>query len=131
MSGDNRLTRHRWVRIMSEFSAEGVWDRDGRCCPDDELPISSGLRERLRAWQRRFDQWYPRPWSEPGEFPPFDIRDFSREGLEIAKAVKEELPDWTVIYFDEMRHGDVIFRGASEDRSYFEYEVTPGPVRDR
>jgi hypothetical protein len=31
----------------------------------------------------------------------FDFVAFAREGLKIAKAVKMELPHWTVTYWDE------------------------------
>lgn len=110
---------------MCDFFAEGVWDIKGRGCSAEELPISADLLARLRSWQAHYDEWYPSPADEPGEYPPFDDLAFSREGLEIAKAVKAELPDWTVVYFDEKRFDEVAFERLERDRGYFEYEVRP------
>jgi hypothetical protein len=51
------------------------------------------------------------------------VRVFSEQGLEIARDLKRELPDWTVVYFDEERNNESIWLGGPEDRSYFEYEI--------
>jgi hypothetical protein len=52
----------------------------------------------------------------------FDYEPFSQEGLAIAHAIKMELPDWTVVYFDEAayhkRAGHV-----NRLREPYEYEV--------
>lgn len=99
-----------WVRIMADYCADGVWDRDGVGFSADDLPISSALRARLRAWQKRFDL---------DQEPP-DRESFSAEGRDVAECIKRELPDWTVVYFDEAKAVD---RGNAE-RFVFEYEIT-------
>lgn len=92
----------RWVRVMADLNADGVWDVTGcgRSC--DELPIADALVGRIRAWQR----WYDR---EEGNAPisaahGWDTRTFGAEGLAIAQAIKVALPaDWVVVYHDIRR----------------------------
>lgn len=112
----------KWVRVMCDFSAEGVWAKDGAGIGMDELPISREIKQRLLEWQ----EWFER--DNENYLPPsqrtttFDVAAFSKEGLEIAKAIKAELPDWTVVYFDE---GKSSAGNRASDRSGFEYEVHP------
>lgn len=109
---DSSLTGRRWVRIMAEVCTDCVWNIAGEGCLADGLPVSAVLRQRMFTWQ----DWYDRDYDE--EDGPFDRVAFAAEGLAIARAVKAELPGWTVIYHDESRTGD--YRGP---RSVFEYEV--------
>ena len=112
---DNALVADKWVRIMADSCADGVWAEGGGFCSADQLPISAALIERIRAWQ----DWYDRDENDWGLFKG-DVQAFSQEGLVIARAVKSALPDWTVVYFDEAaaeRSPD----GAA--RMLFEYEV--------
>lgn len=120
---ENSLVARKWVRIMCDFSADGVWDKEGCCCDADDLPVPADLIARIRAWQAKYEYEAPTPASEDYVPGSFDDRAFSREGLAIAQAVKRALPDWTVIYFDEARSNEVLFRGQKADRPYFEYEV--------
>lgn len=109
------MTEEKFVRIMCDYQSDGIWDKNGAAAELDELPVSAGLRTRLRAWQLAFEE------ADMGSLP----KSFSDDGREIAKAVKAELPEWTVIYFDEWacqrlrdtwKHGD--------DRAGFEYEIS-------
>ena len=100
MSSDDLLGRSRWIRIMADYWADGVWDVDGCACAADELPISAELVARLRAWQAGYDA---SDALEPAH--ELDAGAFGAEGLAIARAVKAELTDWTVVYFDEARSG--------------------------
>jgi hypothetical protein len=88
-----------WVRIMADYSTEGVWDRAGRACSLSDLPISKILRKRLLRWQAHYEE------SDDNGFfsTAFDLEGFSAEGLQIAICVKRQLPDWSVMYFDEMK----------------------------
>ncbi|MBS0961217.1 hypothetical protein [Acetobacter thailandicus] len=117
MTEEPCLADEKWVRIMSEYGCEGIWHRDG--CPAfaDELPVSEGLRERLLAWAQRYDD-YDFPPEEHST--PFDMETFARDGLEIVRAIKAELPDWTVIYFDESKAD---YKNCSQPRAQYEYEV--------
>jgi hypothetical protein len=111
----------KWVRVMADYSSDGLWERDGCMMGREDLPISPELAARHEAWCR---------WYEDSEFfmaesertRPFDLAAFSAEGLSIAKAIKAELPDWTVIYFDE---GKAQPYRESRPREEFEYEVMP------
>lgn len=51
--------------------------------------------------------------------PPFDMETFARDGLEITHAIKAELPDWTVIYFNESKAD---YKNRSQPQSQYEYE---------
>jgi hypothetical protein len=118
---DNTLIAWKWVRIMADYAADGVWDKTGAGCCADELPIEPTLVERLRAWQAWFDDL-----SDDNERnPDWDAAAFAREGLAIARAVKAALPDWTVIYFDEAALA-AASRGAPH--SIFQYEIGGGPA---
>ncbi|WP_052341802.1 hypothetical protein [Salinarimonas rosea] len=89
------ISADRWVKIMCDYSAEGVWMRGGAVALDG-FPVSENLKARLRGWQRYYEMN-----AAPETEVFFDVALFSRVGLDIARAVKAELPDWTVVYFDE------------------------------
>lgn len=109
----------RWVRLMCDFAADGVWNSKGEGCSADSLPISRALLERVRAWQA----WFERDaWDGSSDLrPPFDVLAFSAEGLVIARDMKRELPDWTVVYFDQAA-GEAV-RGKGCGRDTFEHEI--------
>lgn len=117
------LATQKWVRVMADFSAEGLWAKDGSGCGACELPISDALKKRLRAWQDWFEddcESYLPP-EERNQPRDFNVAAFSAEGREIARAIKSELPDWTVIYFDEEK-AEADNRNDG-DRSAFEYQI--------
>jgi hypothetical protein len=90
----------RWVKVMAEYSSCGLWDSNGVHSDEAELPVSEALKARLRKWcdwYERNDDYLPEPRTQ------FDYEAFAAEGLLIAKAIKAELPDWTVTYFDESK----------------------------
>jgi hypothetical protein len=117
MADDSSFTTERWVRIMCDYSADGVWHSDGASGCAEGLPVEEALIERIRQWQAWFETY--EPWEDnPAEF---DIEAFSAEGLAIAKAVKAALPDWTVIYFDEA----ALARASRKaPRHVYEYEIS-------
>lgn len=104
------LSECKWVRVMADYCADGIWGKDGAGVPADDLPVPAALKDRLAAWQDAFDS--------------DDIREpeFSIEGLLIAQEIKKALPDWTVVYFDSAA-SDRIEMWTGGDRSQFEYEV--------
>ncbi|QIG49395.1 hypothetical protein G5V57_17725 [Nordella sp. HKS 07] len=125
---ENSLTCQRWVKIMADFSADGVWDKQGELCHLADLPVSDALKQRISAWI----DWYDREADADGpNVIPFDVRQFSEQGVAIARDVKRELTDWTVVYFDERRCNESILEGGPANRSYFEYEVKVGDVGDQ
>jgi hypothetical protein len=97
MNDGNSLIEHRWVKVICDYCAWGVWDRDGLPREASELPIEPALVERIEAWQALYEtlpvEMRVTDWSQGARF--------LAEGLAIARAVKAALPDWTVIYVDE------------------------------
>jgi hypothetical protein len=112
MADYSTFAEERWVRIMCDYSADGVWHKDGAGDSADKLPLERTLIERIRRWQ----DWYETQLDDAN----FDVNAFSAEGLSIARAVKNSLPDWTVIYFDE---AELARASPGAPRSVFEYEV--------
>ena len=110
------LADDKWVRIMCDFGAEPIWDRQGAPAYLYELPVSEELRQRLANWQATFESEGDTP-HPPGSI---SVAAFSAEGIAIARAVKAALPDWTVVYFDEEKAAP---SPVDRPRSYFEYEV--------
>ena len=125
---ENQLVADRWVRVLADYSCEGVWQKDGIPADIDELPVSDELRKQFLAWQEE----YNRLWDiyledeeyRPEPFPGWNA--FSAWGLELAKAVKVQLLDWTVIYYDEEKSWESSYddTGKRKPRSYIEYEIT-------
>lgn len=95
----NSLVANRYVRILCDYGCEGVWNIRGEACDINDLPVKSDLAAMILAWQTWFEH------SEPGlKSPiPFDNGAHAAFGLFLARRVKEELPDWTVVYFDAAR----------------------------
>lgn len=111
----------KWVRVMCDFAADGLWAKSGGSVGPEDLPVSDDIKARLRKWQDYFER-HNQSYLPPGERDTeFDVVAFSAEGLAIAKAIKAALPDWTVVYFDESRctYGD-----ADQRREEYEYEVS-------
>lgn len=118
------LHREKWVRIMADYGAEGIWDKRGFSREPESIPLSCELSTRVYAWQ----DWYDRQCTDYLPENQLDVVAFAAEGLAIARAVKAALPDWTIIYFDEARLAEARRERtgqpfASEDRARFEYEI--------
>lgn len=110
----------RWVRVMADYLSTGLWGPSGASVEVERVPMSDALKARLAEWC----DWYE--FNEdylPAEARKhaFDHEKFSAAGLELAKAIKAELPDWTIVYFDEFKMMNTKSRA---DRSQYEYEVT-------
>lgn len=110
----------KWIRVMADNSSTGLWHRNGANVETSYLPVSAHLLKRLDAWCR----WYERNEDylpEAERKSAFDYQGFAAEGLLIARAIKTELPDWTVIYFDEMVYHRSFGRGVP--REAYQYEI--------
>jgi hypothetical protein len=103
--------RRRNLHLMADYGAAGVWDHDGAPLDPGKLPISPKLRERLARWCARFQKSFE---------AEIDLDAFAAEGRAIARAVKAELPDWSVVYFDEAAAARAKYQGAPTD---FEIEI--------
>jgi len=110
----------KYVRVMADFCADGLWNEEGMIeqeHPDLNLP--DDIIQRLEAWQLWHDRDNQDYLNESERTKEFDIKAFSEEGSEIAKAIKVHLGDeWTVVYFNEY-----VYWKTYVDRSVYEYEV--------
>jgi hypothetical protein len=88
---------------MADYGAAGVWDHDGTPLDPTELPLSAKLRARLARWCAHFEKSFERD---------IDLDAFAAEGRAIARAVKSELPAWSIVYFEEAEAADADYRGA-------------------
>jgi hypothetical protein len=119
----------RWVRLMADVSAPGVWHRDGSCDVAEALPISRELMSDIYEWQ----YWYDAEERRHEAGTVFEMADdwdadgFAARGLELARRLKAELPDWTIVYHDiaaVKRSGGYRAEGG---RDQWEYEVRLDP----
>lgn len=125
-----RLAAERWIRVMCDYSADGVWARNGAATLPAFLPISIALTARILAWQEVYETF--EPWEV--EVDPVKWAAWAAEGLAIAIDMKRQLPDWTVVYHDDTR-GPPQTPGVPWDeiieryRPWFEHEIAPEVVR--
>jgi hypothetical protein len=101
--------RRRHLNLMADYGAAGVWDHDGAPLDPEKLPLSPRLRARLARWAARFQRSFE---------TEIDLDAFTTEGRAIARAVKAELPDWSIVYFDEAAAARADYSGPRA-----EYEV--------
>lgn len=90
----------KYVKLMADYCSSGVWEIDGIMMDIDALPISERLRVAIRKWVDYYetnDDYL----AEDDRTSDFDVDFFGEEGYKIAKLIKAELPDWTVMYYDE------------------------------
>jgi hypothetical protein len=88
---------------MADYGSAGVWDHDGAPLDPSSLPLSAKLRTRLARWCDRFEKSFE---------TEIDLEAFAAEGRAIARAVKAELPDWSIVYFDEAEAARAQYQGG-------------------
>lgn len=103
-----------FVLIMCDWCAEGIWSRGGGSMCLEYFPIRQSLKDRIMAWQ---DWWQVQPTDE-SEDPAVDVEAFTIEGGHLALAVKAELPDWTVEFYDHAQSR----KDRENDPCYANYE---------
>ncbi|APG30475.1 Hypothetical protein GbCGDNIH3_1596 [Granulibacter bethesdensis] len=87
--------------VMGGDLTHCLWSSKGEMILLADLPISQDLTTRLQAWEDWADDF--EDFLPPEERAPFDLEGFTEAGLEIARALKAELPDYTILYCDESR----------------------------
>lgn len=123
------------IRIVADYCTCGFQLAD-ESAPAGAAPLSDGLVQRLAEWNARYeDLCHPLDY-EDVTGSRFDFVAFSAEGLDIARAVKRELPGWTVTYWDEALDWFLARDPRSYDPARAEYEITledalAGRARDR
>lgn len=96
--------RSRHVHLMADYGSAGVWDHDGNPLDPARLSLSPQLRARPARWCARFERSFE---------AEIDLDAFAAEGRAIVRAVKAELPDWSIVYFDEAEAARAKYRGTS------------------
>lgn len=123
------------IRIVADYCASGFQLAD-EGAPVNAPPLSEPLVQRLADWNARYeDRCHPLAYEDVSG-SRFDFVAFSAEGLDIARAVKRELPGWTVTYWDEALDWFLARDPRSYDPAKAEYEITlddafAGWARDR
>jgi hypothetical protein len=123
------------IRIVADYCARGFQLADEGAAATVP-PLSEALVQRLADWNARYeDRCHPLDYEDPTG-ARFDFVAFSAEGLDIARAVKRELPGWTVRYWDEALDWFLARDPRSYDPAKAEYEITlddafAGRARDR
>jgi len=100
-----RINLRRCVRLMADYSSTGVWNSDGSSMSLSRLPISDELTEAISEWADFYDRYstdYSYPNSTSPMFGKFDGDRHAASGRLLAKRLQAELPDWSVVYFDDM-----------------------------
>ena len=95
----------RWVRVMAEDGAPGLWDVTGCARDAEELPIDSALVARMEAWAEWYDRESAANVGFPKSFhweqlPDAPVTAFNAEGRAIGRAIHAALPNWTVVIVD-------------------------------
>lgn len=114
------------VRIVAGDGGLGYELADAGASAHEALPVSEALRDRLSAWNARFeDGCDAEAYSDP-TCSRFDFIAFANDGFRLAKEVKRQLPGWTVLYWDEAL--DWRYWMTREPRRFergtVEYEIT-------
>lgn len=114
------LAEQKWVRVMTDYGSDGLWNKSGAAVDAESLPVSDALKAQLAAWCERYEKsgFYLAP--EDRQNASFDVVAHGNEGRVIARAIKAHLPDWTVIYYDEAVYEIV---GSDAPRGCYEYEI--------
>ncbi|HET8688534.1 MAG TPA: hypothetical protein VFM18_18125 [Methanosarcina sp.] len=114
----------KFVKLMSDYSSSGLWHSDGVMMEASDLPVSKDLQEQIAEWVREYDLYNTSYRGEVSE-DQFNLGWHSAQGIDIAKNIKRELPDWTVFYFNEwlMERTPELKKQRGEDRDYYNYEI--------
>lgn len=131
-----------YVCIMPEIGDLCCWDRAGVGFGVEDLPISPELAAALQAWAEAYteidhERDEDRARTCDGLLFSPRLAAHSERGLELARRVKAELPDWKVVYWDETKFEAALralrdalgSRGIPDRlpphvRATFEFEVT-------
>jgi hypothetical protein len=93
-----------YLKLKPDYECYPIWKIGPNYVENlnpEELPITQILKNRLTAWQIKFDQTLDR--SDPissGFKSKLEVNDFDREGHEIWKKLIHEMgPDYQIKYF--------------------------------
>lgn len=78
---------------MADWGAQGLWDEHGRMYHVSRFPLPDELQQRILAWQEKFTE-EAEPWLPDDTF---DWDEHYEECIAIARAIKQELPDYEIV----------------------------------
>lgn len=84
----------KYLRLMADHCSSGFWDEDGANLDPENLPVFYWLKRMIEDWQAVYDR-------EAMDMDKFDVKTFSKNGYALAVKLKQNLPDWTIMYYDE------------------------------
>ena len=121
------------VRIVADDGGQGYVLDDPSAVACGELPVSQVLRDRLLAWNARYDDGCDAEALSDATCGRFDFIAFANEGFRLAKEVKRQLPKWTVLYWDDALDWRYWMTREPRrfDRKAIEYEITLEIARTR
>lgn len=84
-----------FIRLMADYSSDGVWNERGSMMDRDDLPISDGLKADIGQWCLDYEksQFYKAPEDRTVEF---DTAAFNARGEDLARRLCVQLPGWTI-----------------------------------
>lgn len=95
---DEGLTKpEKYLRIMPDYYATGVWNFDGINCRYSKFPLSAYTVSLIEVWV----EWYNWQDSVTDEFRKCTEEQFLTLGNLIFERAMAELPDYTIEYFPE------------------------------
>jgi hypothetical protein len=104
-----------WVMLRPDATGGALWS--GRVRPSP-APISEALRRRIGDWMKNYMR-FVRRWVPPDAKEALPLAD---EGLALARAIKDELPDWSVAYEDAAARQA---SDAARDDRIYRYLIEP------
>lgn len=89
----------KYLKIMADYSATGLWDRFGMEIRFEEVPeLPFWWVPKFKEWT----EWYEEndDWMEGSEHD-FPYQEFSDAGRELTQKLANVFVDWEIWYFDE------------------------------
>ncbi|HYV50050.1 MAG TPA: hypothetical protein VFA20_34580 [Myxococcaceae bacterium] len=100
------------LRLMPDYDCHPLWETlpDGvRNVAPEELSLSPGLRQELRAWAARYDATLNRDDPSASGFKSAeDERDFEETGVRLWERLRQEMGARAeVSYFSQLEHREL------------------------
>lgn len=103
------FTGEKKLKIMFDYEATGIWDFEGKCIPLEWVPCSQTTRDLITQFQHglncmriNYDNDYTDEENQESE-------DYMFMGLQAAIALKKELPDWQINFYNYGCYFDLPF----------------------
>ena len=104
----------RWLQLSCYNEGDGLHDRNGNVVDISTLPISEALRQRLMRWSGML-LYRPDPTGMSHDEYEAASQPIEAEGLATARALKAELPDWMVYYYDHEAAAAADYEGPTAE----------------